>query len=162
MRLSALILLLIFSSAQAGELYRWVDAKGNVTYSDQMPPQVVRDYQRVKVGDNVISSETLPYGVRQAMKDFPVTLYASQDCGKPCQGARAYLKERNIPFAERGLSSEEDIAAYRKAMGEGTVFVPVLILGSQKLKGFDKAICDKLMTDVGYRRVVTPDSGAAQ
>ncbi len=150
MRILATLLLLALPPAHSAEVYRWVDPQGRVTYSDQPPPASVKDVQQRKLGNNVFSSEKLPYGARQAVKDFPVVLYTGQDCGKPCEEARAYLKKRGIPFSEKGLITPEDATAYRQHIGDGPLFVPALTVGSQKQKGFEKASWEQLLDEAGY------------
>jgi len=152
MRFLPLFLLLALPLAHAAEVYRWVDPLGRITYSDQPPPASAKDIQQRKLGNNVFSSEKLPYGARQAVKDFPVVLYTGQDCGKPCEEARAYLKKRAVPFSEKALVTPEDGAAYRKHVGDGPLFVPALTVGSQKLKGFEKASWEQLLDEAGYTK----------
>ena len=150
MRLFTLLLLLTLPLTASAQLYRWVDANGRVTYSDQPPPPNAKDVQQKKLGNNVFSSEKLPYAARKAMQDFPVSLYTGQDCGKGCEEARAYLKQRGISFSEKGLLTPEDAAAYRQNVGDGPLFVPALTVGSQKLKGFEKGAWERLLDEAGY------------
>lgn len=150
MRILVTCLLLILPLTASAQLYRWVDANGRVTYSDQPPPATARDVQQKKLGNNVFSTEKLSYGARKAMQDFPVTLYTGQDCGKGCDDARAYLKQRGVAFSEKGLVTSEDAATYRQNVGDGPLFVPALTVGSQKFKGFEKATWERLLDDAGY------------
>jgi hypothetical protein len=156
MRLLPLLLLLTLPLTASAQLYRWVDANGRVTYSDQPPPANAQDVQQKKLGNNVFSTEKRPYGTRKAMQDFPVTLYTGQDCGKGCDEARAYLKQRGIAFSEKGLLTPEDAAAYRQNVGDGPLFVPALTVGSQKLKGFEKGAWERLLDETGYPRGGSP------
>lgn len=150
MRLLSLLMLLALPLPAAAELYRWVDEKGQVTYSDQPPPASIKEVQKRKLGNNVFTSEKDTYGARKAASDFPVVIYTGQACGKGCDDARAYLQQRGIPFTERSLVTDEDAAAYRKALGDGPLFAPALTVGSQKLKGFEKSGWEKLLDEAGY------------
>jgi Domain of unknown function (DUF4124) len=48
---SALIVCSALGTAQAGKLYKWVDANGNVHYSDSVPPEAV-DQARKELSDS--------------------------------------------------------------------------------------------------------------
>lgn len=49
--LSTALIVCAFGTAQAGKLYKWVDANGNVHYSDSVPPEAV-DQARKELSDS--------------------------------------------------------------------------------------------------------------
>ena len=94
-------------SAQADSLYRWVDKDGKVHYGDRPAEDAVKAEQKRFAGPSAAAGDDdLPYSVRKAKQDFPVTLYVSQNCGDLCVQARSLLNKRGIPFAEKNLADE--------------------------------------------------------
>lgn len=121
------------ATALAGELYRWVDQSGKVHYSDVPAAEAVQPVQK-KFADSPLANADLPYETRRAREAFPVTLYVADNCKELCQRARDLLNKRGIPFTEKTLVTREDAAAFRKLSGVDSV--PVLVVGSNWLKGF--------------------------
>lgn len=146
----------------AQNLYRWVDDKGHVTYSDQPPPPKVRKFQEKRLGTNLMGGDGLSYEAQKASKNFPVTLYLQSDCAA-CQSARDYLSRRGIPFAEVNLKTEEDAAAYRQIFGKDLT-VPAVTVGGQKSKGFEAGAWGQLLDLAGYPKAAAsaakPAAGA--
>ena len=136
------------ASANAAQLYRWVDNKGNVEWRDTPPPTTAKKVEQRKIGDNVISTSEVPYSVQLAVKNHPVTFWASADCGDPCATARAHLNRRGTPFTER--IPQEDIEAYKKL--SGGVEVPYLQVGAIRLKGYLETEYDSTLDSAGYPR----------
>jgi glutaredoxin len=121
------------SGVQASDLFRWVDKAGKVNYGD-IPPAGATDVERITFSSQPAQNEYLPYETRRAMENFPVTLYVGNECGDPCDHARALLTKRGIPFSEKLLKYKEDIDAFRKLSGfDG---VPALSVGKSFLRGF--------------------------
>lgn len=150
-RPSMLLVLLSAGAALAQSTYRWVDQEGKVHYSDRPPPaKAAREVKERKV---VLPSaeKPQPYDVRQAMENFPVTLYVTADCASPCKAGRDYLNKRGIPFTEKALSSNEEIAALREKIGaSGDLSVPLLMVGSKHAKGFLESSWAGLLDAAGY------------
>jgi len=57
--------------AQAGELFRWVDADGKVHYTDQPPPASAKKVEEKKLSGSTIDTSEMPYALRQAIKKSP-------------------------------------------------------------------------------------------
>jgi len=121
------------SGAQAGELYRWVDAKGKVHYGD-VPPVGAAQVTPIKSPAAVTPVENLPYETRRAQQNFPVILYVADNCTTPCDQARSLLSKRGIPFSEKKLITQEDIDAFKALSGFDSA--PTLAVGRTFLKGF--------------------------
>ncbi|PTD97216.1 glutaredoxin family protein [Pseudothauera lacus] len=137
-----------------GTTYRWVDEQGRVHYSDQPPPQQVRQVEERRFVPR--SADQVPaYTVSVAADTYPVTLYVSETCGDPCQRAKAYLDGRGVPYTERVLRNEEDVAAYRAALGEPEE-IPAITVGHLPFKGFLESSWARLLDDAGYPRSAPP------
>lgn len=143
-----LLLLLTVAGAQAGEVYRWVDAQGNVTYSDQPPPPSARQKVTVKGKGNVVEVDKESYEARVAREKYPVVLYTTA-CGPVCDQAREYLSQRGIPFTAKDPSKEPEIALELKKLA-GAMEVPVILVGKEHQKGFEKGLWGKLLDGAGY------------
>lgn len=136
--------------AQAGELFRWVDADGKVHYTDQPPPASAKQVEEKKLSGSTIDTSELPYATQQAVKRSPVTLYAT-DCGEPCTQARDHLARRGIPFSSKNpQTTPADAEALNKLVG--AAYVPVLVVGSAVSKGYKKDTWDAVLDAAGYPR----------
>lgn len=143
------LLALGLSAAVAAQTtYRWVDAQGQVHYSDQPPPQEIQELEARRFAAQP-PTPTLSYTLRKLTADFPVTLYTAGDCGDLCASARSLLNSRGIPYTELPLANQADLAAYRERFGVPEQ-VPSLSVGSAQLKGFEPGAWNKLLSDVGY------------
>jgi hypothetical protein len=146
-----LALALAANPAAAAQLYRWVDEKGNVEWRDTPPPPHAKKVEQRNMSGNTIETSTLPYSVQQAVKNFPVTLWAF-DCGDPCDRARAHLQKRGVPHVERNAQKEADAL---KSL-TGTLEVPVLLVGAKQLKGYLESDWDAALDSAGYPKTPPP------
>ncbi len=121
------------SGMQAGELYRWLDAKGKVHYGD-VPPVDAAQVTPIKSPAAAAPGEDLPYETRRAQQNFPVILYVADNCAEYCDQARSLLSKRGIPFSEKKLITQEDIDAFKALSGSDSS--PTLAVGKTFLKGF--------------------------
>ena len=137
------------TGAQAQTIYRIVGADGKVTFSDK--PPVSADQGKVAgtgVGANGgTSGSALPYELRQVANKFPVTLYTSPDCG-PCGAGRSMLASRGVPFSERTVTTNEDIASLQRIGGDTSL--PLLMVGGQKIRGFSDGEWTQYLDAAGY------------
>jgi hypothetical protein len=149
------VLVLVTTSASAAQLYRWVDANGKVEWRDTPPPAsaAAKKVEQRRMGDNVTAGDDLPYSVQLAVKNHPVTLWAT-DCGVICTNARAHLNRRGIPYTDKNPQS--DFEAFKKISPDGSV--PLLQVGSSRLKGYLDSEWDSTLDYAGYPRtaLVTP------
>ena len=137
------------AGAQAQTVYRIVAPDGKVTFSDK-PPAHAEQGTIASTGTGAAaaaSGSALPFELRQAAAKYPVTLYTAPDCG-PCASGRALLEGRGIPFAERTVSSNEDIAALQRISGENSL--PFLTIGSQRIKGYSDVEWPQYLEAAGY------------
>jgi glutaredoxin len=148
---------MMFSALAAAQanVYRWVDKDGKVHYSDTPPPEPAKSLTQKRVGGGYAESSQLPYATQVAMKKSPVTLYTGADCGDPCKQGRDLLAKRGIPFNERDAQGNpEDAEAVKKLVG--AVEVPVLTVGTSKLKGYEEGAWHSLLDGAGYPRTALP------
>ena len=146
--------------AQAGELFRWVDADGKVHYTDQPPPASAKKVEEKKLTGSTIDTSQLPYATQQAVKKSPVTLYAN-DCGEPCTQARNHLVQRGIPFTSKNpQTTPTDAEALTKLVG--AAYVPVLVVGSAVSKGYEKGAWDAALDTAGYPKSALPRKAPAK
>ncbi len=147
------------SQAQT-DVYRWVDKDGKVHFSDGPPPQDARSVTQKRMGGGPETSQ-LPYATQVAMKRHPVALYVSKDCGALCDGGRALLSQRGIPFREHNAqASPAEAEALRKVAGN--LEVPFLTIGEEKLRGFDAERWNAALDSAGYPRTRVPGQQPTQ
>lgn len=136
------------SQLHAQQVYKSVDKNGRVTYSEVPPLPGSGD----KLTADSASSVSLPYALQQVVSRYPVTLYTTADCG-PCINARLMLTQRGVPFAERTVSSNEDIVAYKKLNSDNNF--PLATIAAQQLKGYEEGEWTKYLDAAGYPKTST-------
>ena len=139
-------LLLLAGPAAAAQLYRWVDDKGHVEWRDTPPPTTAKKVEQRNIGTSTIQTSSLPYSTQLAVKNFPVTLWMN-NCGKTCDEARALLNQRGVPFTER--DPQADLEAFKKVSG-GDMGLPLLFVGSTKLRGYNESDWNSALDVAGY------------
>lgn len=152
-------------AAGAQQVYRIVAPDGRVTFSDKPPtdpgvkaaPAPVVAVPGLAGGD---ITAALPFELRQVASRYPVTLYTGPNCA-PCGSGRTFLSQRGIPFAEKTVTSAEDIAALDRLSG-GSAALPLVTVGSQQLKGFSEAEWSQFLNAAGYPRTSRLPNGYRQ
>lgn len=150
LKIGLVLLLFACGVAQAGELYRWVDERGAVSYSDQPPPPTAKQSQKLKGKANVVEVDKESYALKQAKNLSPVTLYVT-NCGQFCDQATDFLKQRGIPYTPKDPSKELEIALELKKLS-GATDVPVLVVGGSHYKGFDATTWNRMLDAANYPR----------
>ena len=146
--LASLLLALACAGVQAQGVYRIVGPDGKVTFSDRPPPDANAQPTRPGAAPAPpAGNDALPYELRQLNSRFPVTLYTGADCS-PCTVARAYLGSRGIPYTERTVATNDDIAALQRLSGADSV--PFATIGGQHLSGFSQAEWAQYLDAAGY------------
>ncbi|MGV8992298.1 MAG: glutaredoxin family protein [Thiobacillus sp.] len=142
----------------AAQLYQWKDAQGRTVYSDQAPPPSVRNAQQKAFKGSVIEGGE-SYSSKTARENHPVTLYASA-CGPFCDQARKLLSDRGVPFSNKDpQASPEAQAELKKLTGQSRV--PVLMVGSDKIDGFEPGLWHAALDRAGYPKSVLPSGKPA-
>lgn len=150
MRPMLMVALVLCSASASAQMYKWIDAKGTVHYTDTPPPANARKADvkaEFKAAASSVQTSSLPYALAQTVRNHPVTLYAGTSC-TPCDQGRSLLKARGIPFAEKVVSSAADVARLRAAGSDGNV--PFLLVGQSKNNGFSSAAWTEALTAAGY------------
>src|SRR5690606_20680816 len=127
--IAAALPVLLAASAQAQTVYRIVGPDGRVTFSDRAPEDPANATQltsRNAATGAAQNLDNLPYALRQSASRYPVVLYSGKDC-PPCDNGRNLLVNRGIPFAERTVSSNEDIDAFKRLASDAGL--PLLTIG---------------------------------
>ena len=137
----------------AAQLYQWKDAQGRTVYSDQPPPSSIRNAQQKSFKGNLIEVGE-SYSTRTAREKYPITLYASA-CGPLCDQARQLLNERGVPYSNKDpQASPEAQTELKKLTGRSSV--PVLIVGSDKVDGFESGQWQAALDRAGYPKSALP------
>lgn len=141
--------LLVVAATTHAQVYRSVGPDGQVTFSDT--PPAAQGAQAPKAtssrGAAPSGNAALPYELRQSAQRYPVTLYTTTACDA-CTSGRQLLTARGVPFTEKTVSSNADIAALQKLTGADSL--PALTIGAQKLKGFSDAQWSQYLDAAGY------------
>lgn len=166
MRTTAILIacttVLLTTPLYGAQLYRWVDEKGNVEWRDTPPPATAKKVEQRSIYTSTIPASELPYSLQLAVKNFPVTLWAT-DCGNLCDRARAHLVKRGVPYTDK--DPQADFEGFKKVSGGGGE-VPLLIVGSTRLKGYLESEWNSTLDLAGYPKTalvaVKPKLAAAK
>jgi glutaredoxin len=143
-----LLIVLITPVLAAAGVYKWTDAQGKVHYSDSPPPETKTQQINVKV--NSISGPAVVSTFRDAptaKSKEKVRLFTTVWCGY-CKKAKAHLAAKGVPYDELDVEkSEHGRSEYAKLGGRG---VPVILVGSQRMDGFDAAGLDAMLGQAGW------------
>lgn len=139
------VCLLLASSGVSAQVFKWVGPDGKTNYSDVPPPPSAQRAQKKAFAGNVVDGGDLPFSVAEVAKTSPVTLHTGAKCA-PCDEGRKLLGSRGIPFTEKTVSSNADIAT----LGTGGVELPQLSVGGTKLRGFEPGAWNASLSAAGY------------
>ena len=133
------IALLLLGSApiEAAKLYKWVDARGNVSYQDRPPPEDVLSYDEQRIVTSASQAQ------ESDSPGIEITLYSIRDC-EPCGQARDYLTEKALTFSERDPESDPLIAA-EMIERFGAAEVPILLINNEVVKGYNRPWIDSVI-----------------
>lgn len=152
----AATLAMSIGSVNAG-IYKWVDAQGKTHFSDELPPN--GKARTVTVDENTISgsgaaakrlaetsaknSAARPAEARARTK---VVIYTASWCGY-CRKAISLLKQRGVPYSEYDIeTSSQGSRDYARLSGQG---VPILLIGRDRVDGFDVGQINSLLDAAG-------------
>ena len=143
------VALALTSLAGAQTTYRWIDkTTGKTVFSDQPPPPGAKSVS-IREGKEPGNERQMNFATRQAAEKYPVTLFTTVNCTEVCANARSFLNGRGVPFTERLLKSEQEIAEAAREIGSDS-FVPGLKVGSQRFAGFEAGAWNNLLDLAGY------------
>lgn len=140
------------------EIYKWIDAEGNVHFSDKKSATENARPVQLKSGINSYNSSSLPtfeYRRDKAQKTpagrqkLPrlrprqVIMYSTEWCGF-CKKAKDYFRQKGIAFSERDIEKSAQAKKEYQALGGGGI--PLILVGNKqgtrKLSGFSTARFD--------------------
>lgn len=152
MLLCPLAVLLVLAAGPALAQYKVVAPDGRVTYTDRPPADA--SLRVTPIGPRSAPPEpapgsTLPAELQRIAARFPVTLFSAENC-LPCDTGREYLRQRGVPYTERRIASNDDVAALERTVGGRTV--PSLTVGGQSLRGYSSADWSSYLDAAGYPR----------
>jgi len=137
------------ATAAGAQTYRWIDQNGRVHYSDTPPPpQAARQVEKRSLQSSVIETSSLPYGLQQAAKANPVTLYTYSGCKEACANARRLLDKRGVPYKE--VSVDEPAKREELKRVSGDTNVPVLVVGKAVKQGYEESMYNVALDEAGY------------
>ncbi|GAA6135450.1 hypothetical protein NBRC116188_22400 [Oceaniserpentilla sp. 4NH20-0058] len=121
------------------QLYKWVDEKGRVHYSDKKHAGV----QLQEVKGTVNSYENVTYDESLFSHTDKVVIYTRPKCGY-CKKALAFFAENRIRYKEYKVEHSE--LAKKKYARLNATGVPVIFVGKKRMngfskRGFEKAFC---------------------
>ncbi len=155
MKRSTAFVILALAASSAVAQYKYTTPDGRTVYSDQPPPTDARNVQQRNFSSDAPTFDTarMPYELRRAVENFPVTLYTAPDCG-PCDEGRRFLNQRGVPFTEKTITTSDD-AAYMKSHQLGNS-VPALTVGTNKQTNFSAAAWGSALDIAGYPKSAPP------
>jgi len=129
----SIVLLLVFvSSVSYAEVYKWVDANGDINFSDVKPAAIKAEELSLEINTYTqVSFESSSYNAGSK-----VVMYSTQSCGY-CKKAKKYFKNNNIAFTNYDIN--KDAKARRRHMEMGATGVPVILVGDKRLNGFSES-----------------------
>lgn len=154
------ILILLFGSTAAwGDIYRWVDDKGAVHFSDQPPAQEEGSHGLESMPSAPPSSveptptpneppaasapvdegaaEPAPAQQKtRAETSSKVELYVTSWCPY-CKKAKSYFRSRNIPFDEYDIEKDPQAARRRQALDKRSG-VPLAVINGYVIIGYSE------------------------
>jgi glutaredoxin len=142
-RIFTSLLLLSITAQTPAEIYKWVDAQGNVHFGDRAPKSAVTETIDLKI--NTFQSVTIepfePFESSPSRRSGRVVIYTTEWCGV-CKKAKRYFQENKIAYQEYDVEkSEKGKKDYKAMNGSG---VPIILVGKQRMNGFSQSRFDGL------------------
>jgi hypothetical protein len=141
--------LVLATMAQAQQrLYKVVGPDGRITYTDRQPPVPAGARVAQPAVAAAPPTASLPADLAAVVTRYPVTLYTGPACGAPCNEGRSLLRQRGIPFNERTVSTNRDLAELDRLAG--TTSLPVVMVGRLPIVGFRESEWVGYLDAAGY------------
>jgi glutaredoxin len=146
---AAAVVLALASAAAIAQTYRWVDKDGRVHYTDTPPPpSAARQVEKRSLHGSIIETSQLSYGLQQAVKTNPVTLYTYSGCKEACANARKLLEKRGVPYKEHSVDDPAKREELKRVSGGNNV--PVLVVGKAVKQGYEESMYNVALDEAGY------------
>lgn len=138
------------TTPSVAQQYKVVGSDGSVTYTDRPPLASGDKLSKLKTsGPKAGVQAALPVDVREAVQRYPVTLYASANCG-PCDAGRQFLQQRGVPYAEKNVVTGDDGAVLLRLTGGNDL--PAITVGAQVVRGWSSEGWASYLDAAGYPR----------
>lgn len=153
-----MLMSMLMSLSAHAEIYKWVDAEGNVHFSDKGSAADKARPVQLKSSINSYNGSSMPTfeykaknrqaaGRQQAklprLGPKQVVIYSTVWCGF-CKKAKAYFRKRGIAFTEKDIEKSPQAKKEYQSLGAGGV--PLILVGNKqgtrKLSGFSIARFD--------------------
>ena len=150
-----LVLGLVCATAAAlpavAQVYKWTGPDGRTHYGDHPPGDAKKEELRIGVqsfgGPAQVDSWT------QVLKRPPnvdtsrpgssaITMFSTAWCPH-CKRAKAYFAQKGVSYREVDIEASD--AGRREFAGYGGSGVPLIIVGEQRMRGFDAGAMDRLL-----------------
>jgi len=142
--ISSLVLVLLNSAAQAGKLYKWVDAKGNISYQDQPPPQNANVLRETSIDENGSLND-------QPQDQQTVIVYTIPNC-TACASLLSHLVEVGVPVEEQDLKNNRE-AQQRILELTDSLIAPTLLINGQALPNPSLENLNSALETAGYKTI---------
>ncbi len=119
------------------EVYKWVDERGQVHYTDQ-PVGITGITSAV---DLPINTYAAPQILDSTYRSSGVVMYSASWC-TVCRKAGKYFRQIGITFTEYDI--ERSVKGRREYNKLGARGVPVILVGDKRLNGFTEEAFNKL------------------
>ncbi|MCX7544189.1 glutaredoxin family protein [Marinicella gelatinilytica] len=136
------------------EVFKWVDAQGNIHYSDKKPENQQSEEIKIKPHTPDLSQlnnsgnqiKTVADGSdKPYKKKQKVTMYSASWCGY-CKKARAYFQDNKIRYVEYDI--EKNLKAKQRYEQLGGTGVPLLVAKRKQMQGFSKPRFERWYNDL--------------
>ena len=136
---SAAIFMLLMLCAIDGytEIYKWIDEKGKVHFSDKKP----RDLESEEIKLRINTYESVSYDTSIFNTGKKVVMYSTDWCAY-CKKAKKYFVSKGIPFTEYDIEKNSEARKQYKQMG--ATGVPVILVGNKRMNGFSEEGFEKI------------------
>lgn len=132
------------------EVYKWMDAQGNIHFSDKKSAAPDARLVPLQSSLNRYHRGELPAFHPRRESHAPPTLhpgqvvmYSTSWCGY-CKQARAYFEQKGIAYADRDIEKSAQAQREYQALGGGGI--PLILVGNKsgtrKISGFSRAGLD--------------------
>jgi glutaredoxin len=138
LRLFVLIPVLLASACSVAnaQIYRYVDENGQVVYSSEKPADIEKA-EKVMIRNNSVSTPA----ISDDYETKDVVIYTATWCGV-CKSAKSFFEKQGIAYNEYDIEkSAQGKRDYKRMRGRG---VPIILVGEQRMNGFDPARFQRL------------------
>lgn len=144
------VLALILAWPCAGQVHKWVDSHGKAHYGDTPPEDVKSERLKIDVRSHEGPAQVTDWAAilrkraPPTARAYAVTMYSTSWCVH-CKRAKNYFNANGIRFNEVDVESTD--AAKREFAELGGGGVPLILVGSKAMRGFDEARLAALLKD---------------